>query len=83
MRNEKVYINKLNLVLVEVSVGERLCLQTHLDSQTRLAAELARVYLRNRCVKSVESLLVREQHGRVEIAQVSPLPSFTNHTNSN
>lgn len=66
MRNEKVYINKLNLVLVEVSLDKILCLRT-LDPQTRLAAELARVYLRNRCVKSVESILVRKQYGCFEI----------------
>jgi hypothetical protein len=51
LRNEKVYINKLNLVLVEVRPFHCVDSEQFLDSEARLATKLARIYSRNSCIQ--------------------------------
>jgi hypothetical protein len=71
MRREKAYVNKLNLVLVQVRSDQEWggrCDHTHADMdlvadpQTSMAARLASVHPRNRRVLENQHLALREQH---------------------
>lgn len=71
MRREKRYLNKLNLVLVQVSGGDGVLdvfgisyrpLLITSDSQTSMAQRLALIYPRNRRFLSHITISVRKQH---------------------
>jgi hypothetical protein len=53
LRREKSYVNKLNLVLVQVS---RQKIKLIPDPQTSMASRLAFLHPRNRCLVSHQSL---------------------------